>query len=60
MRASGKDEVIALVPPIRFTLEQALDLIDDDGLVEVTPKSTRLRKKILDENLRKRASKTEF
>jgi len=57
MRASGKDEVIALVPPIKFTLEQALEFIDDDELVEVTPKSIRLRKKILDENLRKRASK---
>ena len=57
MRASGKDETIALVPPIRFTLEQALEFIDDDELVEVTPKSIRLRKKILDENLRKRASK---
>ena len=57
MRASGKDEVIALVPPIKFTLEQALEFIDDDELVEVTPKSIRLRKKILDENQRKRASK---
>ena len=58
MRASGKDEVIALVPPIKFTLEQALEFIDDDELVEVTPKSIRLRKKILDENQRKRASKS--
>ena len=57
MRASGKDEVIALVPPIKFTLEQALEFIDDDELVEVTPKSIRLRKKILDENQRKRAAK---
>jgi len=57
MRASGKDEVIALVPPIRFTLEQALEFIDDDELVEVTPKSIRLRKKFLNENERKRASK---
>jgi GTP-binding protein len=57
MRASGKDETIQLVPPIKFTLEQALEFIDDDELVEVTPKSIRLRKKILDENLRKRASK---
>ncbi|MNZ47797.1 GTP-binding protein TypA/BipA [compost metagenome] len=54
MRASGKDEVIALVPPIRFTLEQALEFIDDDELVEVTPKSIRLRKKYLNENDRKR------
>ena len=58
MRASGKDEVIALVPPIKFTLEQALEFIEDDELVEVTPKSIRLRKKILDENQRKRASKS--
>jgi GTP-binding protein len=54
MRASGKDEVIALVPPIKFTLEQALEFIDDDELVEVTPKSIRLRKKYLNENDRKR------
>ena len=58
MRATGKDEVIALVPPIKFTLEQALEFIDDDELVEVTPKSIRLRKKLLDENQRKRASKS--
>lgn len=57
MRASGKDEVIALVPPIKFTLEQALEFIDDDELVEVTPKSIRLRKKHLTENERKRANK---
>ena len=57
MRASGKDEVIALVPPIRHTLEQALEFIDDDELVEVTPKSIRLRKKLLTENERKRAGK---
>ena len=54
MRASGKDETIALVPPIRFTLEQALEFIDDDELVEVTPVSIRLRKKHLTENDRKR------
>ena len=58
MRASGKDEVIALVPPIKFTLEQALEFIDDDELVEVTPKSIRLRKKFLNETDRKRASKS--
>jgi GTP-binding protein len=57
MRASGKDEVIALVPPIKHTLEQALEFIDDDELVEVTPKSLRLRKKLLTENERKRAHK---
>jgi GTP-binding protein len=57
MRASGKDETIALVPPVKFTLEQALEFIQDDELVEVTPKSIRLRKKVLNENERKRASK---
>ncbi|MCG7201381.1 translational GTPase TypA [Marinobacter pelagius] len=57
MRASGKDEVIGLVPPIKHTLEQALEFIDDDELVEVTPKSIRLRKKLLTENERKRAGK---
>ena len=57
MRASCKDEVIALVPLIKFSLEQALEFIDDDELVEVTPKSIRLRKKHLTENERKRASK---
>jgi len=57
MRASGKDETIQLVPPVKFTLEQALEFIDDDELVEVTPKSIRLRKKLLHENDRKRASK---
>ncbi len=57
MRASGKDEVIGLVPPIKHTLEQALEFIDEDELVEVTPKSIRLRKKLLTENGRKRAHK---
>lgn len=57
MRASGKDEVIALVPPVRHTLEQALEFIQDDELCEVTPKSIRLRKKILDEGERTRAAK---
>ena len=57
MRASGKDETIALVPPVRFTLEQALEFIQDDELCEVTPKSIRLRKKILDEGERTRAAK---
>ena len=57
MRASGKDETIQLVPPVKFTLEQALEFIEDDELVEVTPKSIRLRKKLLSETDRKRASK---
>ena len=54
MRASGTDEAITLVPPIRYTLEQALEFIDDDELVEVTPKAVRIRKKYLTENERKR------
>ncbi len=54
MRASGKDETIQLTPALKFTLEQALEFIDEDELVEVTPKSIRLRKKVLNENDRKR------
>ncbi|MCV6587980.1 MAG: translational GTPase TypA [Marinobacterium sp.] len=55
VRASGTDENINLTPPIRFSLEQALDFIEDDELVEVTPESIRVRKKLLKENERKRA-----
>lgn len=55
VRASGTDEALTLVPHIRHTLEQALEFIEDDELVEVTPDSIRLRKKLLTENLRKRA-----
>ncbi|MDX3773203.1 translational GTPase TypA [Chromatiaceae bacterium AAb-1] len=58
VRASGTDEAINLVPPIRYTLEQALEFIDDDELVEVTPKSIRIRKKHLTENDRKRANRS--
>ncbi|MFC4655447.1 MULTISPECIES: translational GTPase TypA [Rheinheimera] len=57
VRASGTDEAINLVPPIRYTLEQALEFIDDDELVEVTPVSIRIRKRHLTENDRKRASR---
>jgi len=57
MRASGTDEALTLVPPIRFSLEQALEFIDDDELVEVTPVSVRIRKKLLTENERKQASR---
>lgn len=57
MRASGNDENIVLTPPIRFTLEQAIEFLDDDELVEVTPNHIRLRKKLLKENERKRYSK---
>lgn len=57
IRASGSDENIILTPPLDFTLEQALEFIEDDELVEVTPESIRLRKKLLTENERKRASR---
>jgi len=57
IRAAGSDENIILTPPIRMSLEQALEFIDDDELVEVTPHNIRLRKKILSESDRKRASR---
>lgn len=57
VRASGTDEAQNLVPPIVMSLEQALEFIDDDELVEVTPISIRIRKKLLTENDRKRASR---
>ena len=57
VRASGKDDAIALVPPIPLTLEMALEFIEDDELVEITPGSIRLRKKLLLEHERKRASR---
>ena len=54
IRTTSKDEAVRLTPPIRMTLERALAYIQDDELVEVTPKSIRLRKKLLDEHERKR------
>lgn len=57
VRASGTDEALTLSPPIKHTLEQALEFIEDDELVEVTPESIRVRKKMLTENERKRAKK---
>jgi GTP-binding protein len=57
MRASGKDEAVVLSPPIRFTLEQAMEFIDDDELIEVTPTSIRLRKRNLKETARKRSER---
>ncbi|MEC8383627.1 MAG: translational GTPase TypA [Pseudomonadota bacterium] len=57
VRAAGTDENLILVPPIRYTLEQALDFINDDELVEITPNHIRIRKKLLDESDRKRASR---
>ncbi len=57
VRAAGTDEALTLTPPERYTLEQALEFIDDDELVEVTPESIRIRKKHLTENERKRAGR---
>jgi len=56
VRASGSDKAVVLEPPIRMSLERAIEFIADDEYVEVTPKVTRLRKKILNANMRKRAS----
>ena len=60
IRAAGKDEAVKLTPPIKFTLERALSWIQDDELVEVTPKSIRLRKLYLDPNERKRFEKAKM
>ena len=57
MRASGSDEALRLTPPREFSLEQAIEYINDDELVEVTPISIRLRKKILDSKMRERAAR---
>ena len=57
IRAAGSDDALTLSPHIRFTLEQALEFIDDDELVEVTPQSIRIRKKLLKEHERKTASR---
>jgi GTP-binding protein len=57
VRASGTDENIVLTPPVRHTLEQALEFIEDDELVEVTPASIRIRKKLLKEHERRRAGR---
>jgi len=58
VRASGTDEALILTSPVRHSLEQALEFIEDDELVEVTPDSIRLRKKLLLEHERKRAART--
>ncbi len=60
IRAAGKDDAVKLTPPIKFTLERALSWIQDDELVEVTPKSIRLRKLYLDPNDRKRFEKAKL
>ncbi len=57
VRSSGTDEAVRLVPPIQITLESAVEFIADDELVEITPKSIRIRKRYLSENDRKRASR---
>lgn len=57
MRASGSDDKVRIAPPLTFTLEEALEYIQEDEYVEVTPKSIRLRKILLNENDRKRGQK---
>ncbi|MBW9258715.1 MAG: translational GTPase TypA [Candidatus Thiodiazotropha sp. (ex. Lucinisca nassula)] len=57
IRAAGKDDAIILTPPLQYSLEQALEFIEDDELVEVTPQEIRIRKKYLKEHERKRASR---
>jgi GTP-binding protein len=58
MRAAGSDDAIRLTPPRQFSLEQALDYIEDDELLEITPKNIRMRKKKLDAHSRKQDEKT--
>jgi GTP-binding protein len=57
MRSSGKDKTSKLTPPLRFSLERAIEYIDADELVEATPQNIRLRKRILDPNERRRMEK---
>ncbi|MDR2508238.1 MAG: translational GTPase TypA [Candidatus Accumulibacter sp.] len=59
IRASGNDEAVRLTPPVALTLESAVEFIDDDELVEITPKSIRIRKRFLTELERRRASRSE-
>lgn len=59
VRSSGTDEAVALTPPIQITLESAIEFIDDDEMVEITPKCIRIRKRFLLEHERKRASRAE-
>ena len=59
IREAGNDENIMLTPPLRHSLESAIEFIDDDELVEITPVSIRIRKKLLTENERKRFSRTQ-
>ena len=57
IRAAGSDENLVLTPPVRYSLEQSLEFLDDDELLEITPSSLRLRKKLLRESERKRESR---
>jgi GTP-binding protein len=57
VRASGTDEAVRLIPPVAMSLESAVEFIDDDELVEITPKNIRIRKRHLLEHERKRAAK---
>jgi GTP-binding protein len=57
VRASGTDEAVTLTPPIQLTLESAIEFISDDELVEITPKTIRVRKRYLQEHERKKASR---
>ena len=57
IRTTSKDEAVRLTPPVQMSLEEAIAYIDDDELVEVTPKAIRLRKRLLDPNDRKRATR---
>ena len=59
VRASGKDDAIQLTPPVKFSLEQALEFIEEDELVELTPTAIRIRKKHLKEHERKTAKRSE-
>jgi GTP-binding protein len=56
VRAAGKDDALLLTPPVRMSLEQALEFIADDELLEVTPAAIRIRKRLLKEHQRKRAA----
>ena len=58
MRTTAADDAVRLEPPLRMTLEQALDFIDDDELIEVTPDAIRLRKRELDRSRRRKAART--
>jgi GTP-binding protein len=59
MRVSSKEATVVLKAPRKLSLEAAMEYIEDDELVEITPKSIRMRKKILQENMRKRAERSE-